>query len=210
MLFFAASAAFIGFVHSLAPGHWLPVVLVAKSRRWGVRDLVLGAIVAASGHILISNALGLLTIGLETTLLRNLHTQEEEIEKFAALMLACFGFAYAVFSYFTHSRCHGHEHHGPRPNTRRRPYAFLFSLGLSPCVAALPIFLAASSRGVAATAIAMAGFSLGVLGALIGSTWVMFKGVGKLDHPVLEHYGDVITGLSLVAMGTVLYFFHPF
>ena len=210
MFFFAASAAFVGFVHSLAPGHWLPVVLVAKSRRWGARDLVLGAMVAASGHIVISNVLGLLTIGLETTILRNLHAQEDEIERFAALMLACFGFAYAAFSYFSHSRCHGHEHHGPRPTTRRRPYAFLFSLGLSPCVAALPIFLAASSRGAAATALAMTGFGLGVLGALIGATWVMFKGVAKLDHPVFEHYGDVITGASLVAMGAVLYFVHPF
>ena len=54
MILLALSAAAIGFFHSLLPGHWLPVVLMAKSRKWASGSVALGAGVAALGHVLVS------------------------------------------------------------------------------------------------------------------------------------------------------------
>ncbi|CAM6053773.1 unnamed protein product [Sphagnum tenellum] len=199
MVILGVSAALVGLIHSLAPGHWLPVVLMAKSRRWSMRSAVLGATLVASGHIFLSTLLGLVSIYVE---LQYLAHYEEVIERYAGLGLGFFGLIYAAYAYFKHSGCQGHTHHGPNPEEGKKAvYAFLFSLGFSPCVAALPIFAAAAPLGAWSALVAFVCFSLGVLVALIGSTLLVSQGLVKLDHPLFEHYGDVITGLCVALMG---------
>jgi cytochrome c biogenesis protein CcdA len=132
---------------------------------------------------------------------------EDRLESYAGLMLLAFGLTYAVYSYRRHSHCHGHEHHGPRPDRKKAPFLFLFSLGLSPCVAVLPVFAAATTRGSASVLMAMFAFAAGVVAALVGATLLVSRGLIKLDHPIFEHHGDVITGLAVAAMGAIFYFF---
>jgi nickel/cobalt exporter len=203
MLIFAFSAAFVGLVHSLAPGHWLPVVLVSKARKWNTRTALLGAAVTAAGHVLISLVLGLVALEVGAHYFAQ---HEEGIESYAGLAVAVFGVLYALNSYFRHARCHGHEHHGPAPDRRKSPFVFLFTIGLSPCVAVLPVFAAAAPVGTVAVVVAMIGFVAGVLVALLSATLLATTSVVKLDHPILEHYGDVITGVTVAMMGTLIFF----
>ena len=203
MLIFAFSAAFVGLVHSLAPGHWLPVVLVTKARKWNTRTALLGATVTAAGHVLISLLLGVAALEVGAHYFAR---HEERIESYAGLFVAVFGILYALNSYFRHSHCHGHEHHGPSPDRRRSPFVFLFTIGLSPCVAVLPVFAAAAPVGTGAVVMAMVGFVGGVLLALISATTLATTSAVKLDHPILEHHGDVITGVTVALMGTLIFF----
>ena len=198
----ALSSALVGFVHSLAPGHWLPVVLMAKSRKWSDKQAALGAFVAALGHILVSVSLGVVSALLGRQLFEPyLH----ELEEKAGLILVVFGVVYAIYSRFQHKDCHGHEHHGPEPEKNEKaPYLFLFSLGLSPCFAVLPVFIAAIGMGSATLMFVMLTFSLGVLAALMGGSMLVSKGLVKLDHPVFEHHGDVITGVGVALLGVIL------
>jgi cytochrome c biogenesis protein CcdA len=198
----ALSAAFVGLVHSLAPGHWLPVVLMAKARRWPLKTALLGALIAASGHIFLSIILGVVSIWIGAHFFSQ---YESEIERYAGLALAVFGLAYAAFAFFRHSSCHGHTHHGPDPKGKKAPFLFLFSLGFSPCVAVLPVFAAAASEGSLVTVITLIAFAIGVLISLLGATLVVSLGLIKLDHPLLEHYGDVITGMGVAILGVVLF-----
>jgi ABC-type nickel/cobalt efflux system permease component RcnA len=217
MIILASSAALIGFVHSLAPGHWLPVVLLAKARKWSLQTALLGAAVAASGHILISNAIGAASIWVGSKFFAS-HADaiENYGERYGSLLLILFGLAYAASAYFRHSHCHGHTHHGPDPGPalkgskkkRKTPFVFLFSLGFSPCIAVLPVFATAAVKGAAAVLLAMVSFSVGVLLALMGSTVLASHGLAKIDHPIFEHYGDVLTGLGIFLMG-VIFFFIP-
>jgi ABC-type nickel/cobalt efflux system permease component RcnA len=199
------SAGFVGFVHSLSPGHWLPVVLLVKARKWGPAQAVVAALVTASGHIFVSVGLGLIGLFVGKKFFgTNLH----ELEEHAGLILVAFGFLYAVYSRFNHRHCHGHEHHGPDPRTSgKAPYVFLFSLGLSPCFAALPVFAAAIGGGTAVLLGSMLAFSLGVAASLTGGSLFVARGLVKLDHPIFEHYGDVITGLGVALMGVILLLF---
>ena len=85
------SAAFVGFVHSLSPGHWLPVVLLVKARKWDLAEAALGALVAASGHIFVSAGLGLVGLFVGKQFFGgNLH----ELEEHAGLILIVFGLIY--------------------------------------------------------------------------------------------------------------------
>ncbi|MEK6579645.1 MAG: hypothetical protein AABZ55_10500 [Bdellovibrionota bacterium] len=205
MILLIGSAAFVGFFHSLAPGHWLPVVLISKSKKWGMSTAAFGAVIAASGHILLSIGIGAASVFAGTHFL---HGWDEVLEKYAALGLILFGFIYAGFSYFSHSHCVGHSHHGPVPTKKRGlkgPFLFLFSLGFSPCVAAIPVFLAASSRGPLAVILCMSAFSCGVLLALLSATLLAVSGITKIDHELFEHHGDVVTGLGVALMGAALF-----
>ena len=49
-------------------------------------------------------------------------------------------------------------------------------------------------------------FFTSVLRALVGATALVTLGIAKLDHPLLEHHGDVITGLGVAAMGVAIFF----
>lgn len=194
----------VGLVHSLAPGHWLPVILMAKSRRWDLKTAMFGAMVAASGHVLLSIILGLVSIWIGAQIFA---PYEDEIERYAGIALSVFGLIYALVAYKRHHKCHGHTHHGPNPKGQRAPFLFLFSLGFSPCVAVLPVIVTASTEGSMGVLLACVSFSIGVLTALVGSTLVVTLGLLKLDHPVFEHYGDVITGCGVAIMGLLLFFF---
>jgi cytochrome c biogenesis protein CcdA len=204
MMVFVSSAAFVGLVHSLAPGHWLPVVLMVKARQWKGRRALLAALVAAAGHIVVSLGLSIVSVLLGSQLLNG---QAEVLEKYGGLALLVFGLLYAGFSYRRHSHCHGHEHHGPVPDRREHaPFLFLFSLGLSPCLAVLPILAAAAAGGGlwAAGAVSIS-FAFGVVLALVAATLLVSRGFWKLDHPLLEHHSDVIVGLTVALMGVFLF-----
>ena len=202
MLTFAFSAAVIGAVHSFSPGHWLPVVLLAKARKWGLARAMAGASITALGHVVSSGVMGVVVVAAGL----NLITQfEESVEKYGALGLILFGISYAVYSYFYHSQCVGHTHHGPNPRKTRMPVLFLFGIGLSPCMAALPLFVASSgSGGLLQMMLTLAAFAGGVLIALLSATLLFSKGLMKLDHPIFEHYGDMLTGLGVSFVGLLL------
>jgi len=207
MMILAFLSAFVGLVHSLAPGHWLPVVLMAKTKRWSMQQAALNAAVAASGHIIISLSLGLLASFIGHTFFAGyLH----EIEENAGWILVVFGVIYAVYSRFQHRHCndHSHGHHGPEPKKKETaPYWFLFALGFSPCFAVLPLFATAVGMGSFSLMVVMITFSIGVLTALVGGSLLVARGLVKLDHPILEHYGELITGLGVAAMGVFLLLF---
>lgn len=201
----ALSAAFVGFVHSLSPGHWLPVVLMVKTRKWDLAQATVAALVAASGHVVVSLGLGILAAFIGQSLFAPyLH----ELEEHAGVILIISGLAYAIYSRFRHRHCHGHEHHGPDPRAASKaPYVFLFSLGFSPCFAVLPVFATAIGMGNGLLALTMLFFSVGVIAALVGGSLLVSRGLVKLDHPIFEHHGDLITGLGVAAMGLLLVLF---
>ena len=103
-----------------------------------------------------------------------------------------------------HHGAHFGSSHG-KANEKKTPFLFLFSLGLSPCVAVLPVVAKAAVEGSVATFLTLISFSLGVVLALISATSIVSLGLVKLDHPVFEHYGDVLAGIGVSLMGGILF-----
>lgn len=200
----ALSAGIVGFLHSLSPSHWLPVILLSKTHHWSLKKSLIASLVASSGHIFLSIVLGIAGIGAGAHFLS---PHEEVIEKFSSIALVIFGLFYASYAYFSHRSCIGHTHHGPHPTREKGPLLFLLSLGFSPCIAVFPLFLAAAPLGTSHLIFTLLMFAIGVVLALASSTFVVTLGILKLDHPFLEHYGDVLTGACVALMGLLLFFF---
>lgn len=215
------SGALIGFLHSMAPGHWLPIVLLAKVKKWTSPQIVLASLVASSGHILLSILLTFFGIGLGEKLIDSF---EARLESYGGLLAIVFGLIYGGMALFMHRSCgHDHAHHGETPpgdslpgepltsdskkSKKSAPLMFLFSIGLSPCVAALPVFAAAAPRGHLVLVATMISFALGVMAALGGSAYLVSKGIMNLDHPWIEHHGDALTGGCVALIGLYLFLF---
>lgn len=199
LLIFAAF--FVGFFHSLVPGHWLPIVLVSKSRKWDLKHSAFAAFVTSCGHIFTALLIAIATYFIGATVL---HEKAIEYEEKSGLIMVFFGIIYSAYSLVSHKDCHGHEHHGPAPKKKGSPYYFLFSIGLSPCLAVLPVYGTALAYGNLALVLCLAMYSIGVMCALMMSSLLVGRGLIKLDIPILEHHGDVLTGLAVAFMGAVL------
>jgi ABC-type nickel/cobalt efflux system permease component RcnA len=204
------SAFVVGFVHSLSPGHWFPVLVVAKNNRWALYQTLFGGFVAASGHVLLSVVLGL-GWGLGGLFFEQpffSHENIERIELISHFALVLFGLFYAGFFYKRHASCHGHTHHGPTPDRQKSPLLFLFFVGLSPCVAVLPVFVNCWSFGFSSLIFILLSFAIGVFSAFFLAIFFGQKGIALFDHPLLEHFGNVITGLSVAFVGVFLILMH--
>jgi len=200
MVILSLSAVFIGFMHSLA--HGLPVVLMAKARKWSIETAMLGALVTAAGHILMSLLVGLTSMWVGVHFLAQ---YENQIEKVVGLVLGFFGMFYSIYSYRKQMHCHGHSHSNSIIKQQKAPFIFLFSLGFSPCVAVLPLLATALSAGSWVTLVALASYSGGVLVSLLGSTLVVTLGLVRWNHRYFDHYGDVITGSGVALVGVMLF-----
>lgn len=198
----AFSAAGIGFVHSITPAHWIPVVLMSKTRKWSIPTTLGGALVVGGSHTVLTLAIAWVAVQLR---LHEILNFEHEIERFGGWVLLSSGVAFATLALVSHARCRGHEHHGPKPNGRK-PLIFLFLAGFNPCIAVLPIFFALAPFGYGALSLGSLTFAAGVMAAIVGASVLVRAGVAKLDHPFLEHHGDVITGAGIALVGAYLLF----
>ena len=152
MIVLALSAVLVGAIHSLAPSHWLPVVLLSRSRQWSPSRTFVGALVVGFGHVLTSVSLGIAAVAVG---IRFMGDHAERVEHGMGVFLFAFGLIYAAVAYYRHASCHGHGHHGPVLRSDRAPFLFLFTLGLAPCAAVVPLFVAAESAGIAGVATSM-------------------------------------------------------
>ncbi len=208
ILVLASSATIVGAIHTLMPGHWVPVALMTRSRRWPLRTAFLGAVVSSAGHIFFSLLFGILAAVLGVQLLAS---HENEIEKYSGLTLAVFGLIYAAATYI-HQKHHCHTAHPHNHDSlqsekfkKSSPFLFLLLAGMSPCIAILPVFASAAAYGTHSMILSVLGFSFGVIGTLVTATGLASLGLMKLNHPLLEKYGDVVTGAGVFLTGIALF-----
>ncbi len=201
-----AASFLVGLIHSLTPAHWAPVAMLAKTRKWSLAKTWLGATVVGTSHTIVTLALCAVVVSLK------LHERlgfEEDFERYGGLVLVIGGAAFAIHAAWRHSRCHGHEHHGPGVG-KRNPWIFLALIGTNPCLGVLPPILAAAPHGWWGLLMTAAGFGVGVFLALLSTSAAARWGTKAFDHPLLEHYGDVVTGSVVAGVGLGLFFLPHF
>jgi len=101
------SAIGIGFLHSLAPDHWLPFASIAKAQGWSRKKLLVVSFLAGAAHVGSSIVLGALGIFLGLGLV-NLEGAESFRGNIAGFLLIGFGVAYTIWG-LKHLR-HNHLH----------------------------------------------------------------------------------------------------
>ncbi|HEU5058652.1 MAG TPA: hypothetical protein VFU21_19095 [Kofleriaceae bacterium] len=198
----AAAAVSIGALHALAPDHWLPIAAVARARGWSRRRTAQVTALCGLGHVTVSVALGLLAllVGREV-----IEAVGRPLESAAGLLLVAFGAAYALWGLRRGAaRLHGHQHqhydHVHQPG-RATIGALVFIYALDPCVALIPILLAATLLGAPATVGVVLLYEVAAIGAMIGLVLAARAGARALSWSWLERWPDAAAGTVIVAAG---------
>ena len=224
-LVFLAAACAAAALHALIPDHWLPFVLMGRSRNWSVAKTL--GLASAGGllHVCLAVALGVLTYrlgreGAEAAA----HRIGKTLEVLSALALVAFGVLYGGYSWYRERRHHpaghghageeeapGHSHHHHGHLLERwfrgdlTGWSLVMVIGVSPCALAFPVLLAsAASLGLGGVLLVAVGFGVVTMLVTVTVTLIGSLSARRIDFPFLSRYGDLIGGILIAAVGIVL------
>ncbi len=215
----------VSFVHSILPTHWLPFVLASRGQKWTVSKTMGITALASAGHTLFTVALGLLVLGLGTTVER---WTGQIFPWIAGLTLAGFGSYYLLRpAGGHHHHGHGHAHaHGPGepPHDHGHPHVLsvyqpprtapasdravviglLAMLALSPCEAFLPVYLTGVSHGWWGFVVLSFVLAAGCMGGMLLFTGLGLLGLQRFNAETLEQYEDYVVGGLLLLLAVLV------
>ncbi len=207
----ALTAAVVGALHSVAPDHWVPFAALARARRWRTAHTARITILCGLGHVTVSAILGIVAL---VTGLRAVHAIGIRLEEHATLLLMAFGTIYMVWGLWRSFRrdplaiMHHHHHHHARGHNDHdhglTEWSLFALFSLDPCVAVIPMIVAASAGGWAAVGAVVAVYEAATIAAMIVLVGVAVAGVRTLRFAFLDRYGDAVAGGLILTTGTLL------
>lgn len=204
----SGTAAAVGSLHTLAPDHWMPFAALARSRGWSPLCTARTTILCGFGHVTVSAALGVAALfaGLGVV-----HLIGGTLGSYANVLLIAFGLVYMTWGLVRSFRrdplgvLHPHDHHhshGHHDHDHGLTEWSLFALfAADPCVAVVPMILAAAPGGWLAVAAVIVTYELATIATMVLLVTAAHAGVRGLRAPLLDRFGDAIAGAVIVAVG---------
>ena len=224
------TAVTTAFVHTMAgPDHYLPFIVLAKSRNWTLRRTLVLTLLAGVGHIAsaLLLAVAFLLFG-EWFSAEHREWIDGTRGNLAAWFLTALGVAYALWGvrhalrnrphvhFHRHENgvVHSHEHRDfsehAHPHDAGRGVLITWSLFiifvLGPCEAMLPILAAAALIGRTCLFASTVTFSAVTILTMLGAVTAGYFGVTRLSLPFLERWSHVMAGTVIAACGAGILF----
>jgi len=202
----AMAAVTVASLHSLAPDHWMPIAALARAQGWSTGRTARVTLGCGLGHVTTSVALGLLAVlfGVEV-----FSTFGARLEKVAGLLLIAFGIGYGVWGLKrAASHLHGHHHHHydhvhePQQAT---PWTLFLVYAADPCVAILPLMLAAAPLGWFALLGLVVIYEVATIATMVGLVMPARSAANTVVRGrwVLR-YGDAAAGAFIALVGVTV------
>ncbi len=224
------TAASIGFFHTLfGPDHYVPFIVMAKSRRWSVPKTGLITLLCGIGHVGSSVVLGLLGVALGIAV-RKLEVFESVRGEWAAWALIAFGLVYFVYGVrqavrnrpHTHHHAHAddvpheHEHvhqeahahvHDEALLARPVPWALFVIFVLGPCEPLIPLLMYSAARQSAAGMVLVATvFSVVTVATMLGIVLLGVFGLSFVPMRRVARFSHAAAGLAILMCGCAIQF----
>lgn len=231
IVFLCLTAASLGFFHTLlGPDHYLPFILMARARKWGVAKTLWITSLCGFGHIGSSVLIGLIGVlfGLGVTSLTNVESLRGEI---AAWALISFGLIYAIWGVRnvlrkeTHSHHHvhsdgiihhhSHNHHEDHLHLHENkkgdsltPWVLFVLFVLGPCEPLIPLLMYPSAtESLWGVVLVTAIFGMTTLITMLMMVFFSLKAFSFLPLKPLERFSHVIAGCVICFSGIGIRFF---
>ena len=229
----AATGFTVAFFHAAIPTHWLPFVLVARSRHWSRAKTLLVASLAGMGHVALTSLLGL---GIAWF---GFQLDEKHGHLFPWI---AGGVLLAIGAYYFwrqgsgrgvgHHHVLGTSHHpteqcgheaedhshwedeledSPLVSDRTGDWAaisgLLVMLTLSPCELFLPVYLSGVQFGWRGFVILSVILAVGTLAGMLVFTWLSLVGLERIQVRRFERYEAALLGTIFSVLGVLLLVF---
>lgn len=198
------SAIGIGFLHSLAPDHWLPFASIAKAQGWSRRKLLGVSLLAGMAHVGSSIVLGALGIFLGLGLVQ-LEGVESLRGNIAGFLLIGFGVAYALWGLKRLKHDHFHLDTAKTVTVWTLVAVFIFG----PCEPLIPLMFLAVQHGWSGVWLTTAAFSITTVFMVVSQSMLAFLGMGLLTGRRLvdmEKWSHVMAGGVIALTGLAVMF----
>jgi nickel/cobalt transporter (NicO) family protein len=226
-----AAAAGVGFGHAVLPDHWVPLAVLGRARRYPLSKIARLSGLAGVGHVLLSILLGAVIIAVGLQFRSAVSSAQDTI---IGCLLIATGIGFGVLQATGHGHHHdhddhhhdhddhphdhdehhhdhghhaGHDHHAPG---ERRGVAGLaaimvpFGAAASPDLTILPVFLAATTAGVATAVGSVVIFGAVTIGTIVGLTLGAARGGYQIQGEWLDRWGNALTAVVLVVIGALV------
>jgi nickel/cobalt exporter len=222
-----AAAAGVGFGHAILPDHWVPLAVLGRTRRYSLSRIARLSSLAGVAHVLVSLVLGALIIAIGLQFRSTIQSAQDTI--IGCILIATgLGFAVLEITGRGHSHDHdhdhshddghdydndhhGHDHHGHAAHNPQRggmhglaAVMVPFGAAASPDLTILPVFLAATTAGLATALGSLIIFAAVTIGTIVGLTLAAARGGYEIRGQWLERWGNVFTAVVLVVIGALV------
>jgi nickel/cobalt transporter (NicO) family protein len=214
-----AAAAGVGFGHAVLPDHWVPLAVLGRTRRYPLSRVARLSGLAGVAHVLVSIVLGAVIIAVGLQFRSSVeHAQDTIIG--CILITTGIGFLLLEVTGHGHHHDHEHHHHGHEPghdqghdhghghaHGRLSGLAAVmvpFGAAASPDLTILPVFLAATTAGVATAVGSVVIFAAVTIGTIMGLTLAAARGGYQIRGEWLERWGNLFTAGVLAAIGVLV------
>jgi nickel/cobalt transporter (NicO) family protein len=214
------AAAGVGFGHAILPDHWVPLAVLGRTRRYPLSRVARLSGLAGIAHVLVSIILGavIIAVGLQFRSTVE-HAQDAIIG--SILIATGIGFLLLELTGRGHHHDHGHDHHhhdhdhGGHDHEHEHEHGrgrlsglaavmVPFGAAASPDLTILPVFLAATTAGVATAVGSVAIFAAVTIGTIMGLTLAAARGGYQIKGDWLERWGNLITAGVLAVIGLLV------
>ncbi len=181
----------VAFFHVLlGPDHYLPIVMMAKSRQWRFARILKFVFLCGLGHLLAAFVLGAVGVSLGLTI-NKIAWLESIRGQGAAWALMAFGLVY--FAYSLRRRARDSQGHGFFLQQAPKTLFMIFMLG--PCEPLIPLLMYPAVKGNMWGAVLVIGiFSSVTLLTMVTATAVLSCGARYVVKETFGRYAHALTG----------------
>ncbi len=201
----AATAASLGFIHTLAgPDHYVPFIMIAKARGWSLLKTAFVTFLCGIGHILSAVLLGVIGLGFGFALSR-IEAFDSIRDNIAAWLFIAFGLVYFVWGVRKAFRDrHGHGH-ARESRTSITPWVLFTIFVFGPCEVLIPLLMyPAAKNSLMDAAYVTLVFGAVTITTMLGVVMVSMFGFNLLPLGKIERYTHALAGLAIVVCGVLI------
>lgn len=196
-----ASTFSIAFLHALAPDHWMPFAVIAKSQKWSRLKLLAVTFLAGIGHVGSTILIGIIGILLGFSLSK-LSAAESHRGEIALWLLIGFGIAYTIWG-LKKARDYKHEHMDSERLKSKTVtlWTFFAIFILGPCEPLIPLIFLATDYGWKAIFLITLVFSVVTILMMQVQSLLAYFGIQLIKHDIAERYSHALAGMIIVLTG---------
>jgi nickel/cobalt transporter (NicO) family protein len=229
-----AAAAGVGFGHAVLPDHWIPLAVLGRARRYPMAKIARLSGLAGVAHVMLSIVLGAVIIAVGLQFRSSVSSAQDAIigclliatgVGFGVLEATGRGHRHDHDHDHDHDHAHDHAHDHDREHAHSHDHAHRrghadpdaghgarrlaaimvpFGAAASPDLTILPVFLAATTAGVATAVGSVLVFGAVTIGTIVGLTLGAAKGGYQVRGEWLDRWGNAITAGVLVTIGALV------
>lgn len=216
---FLLLAVSLGFVHTLlGPDHYLPFIVLSKSKGWSLRKTLFITFGCGIGHVLSSVLIGFLGIGLGWAV-GELVTIESYRGEIAGWLMLSIGILYFIWGlrqgivgkihHHSHENNHDISHnHNHLPTQSMTPWILFLIFVFGPCEPLIPVLMyPAVQKNIWMLIFVVLAFAASTLITMLSVVTIASKGLNLVKFNFLERWTHAFAGgsITIVAAGMVFF-----